>query len=323
MKKKVLICGVSGFMGMNIAEKFIKDEVYDVYGIAKAGNRRPDGIEANKFYTCDLTNQNHVSDVIKTISPDIIIQAAATTSGVKDIINKPYLHVTNNAVMNSLLLREAYENGVGHFIFLSCGVMYQPGEESRKEEDFNESDEIYKSYFGVGWTKVYVEKMMEFYSRLGRTKHTVVRHSNTYGPYDKYGKEESHMFAATIDKVMKAKNGDTIEVWGTGEETARDLLYVDDVTDFIFKALDKQNEIYELYNVGCGQAYTVKQCVNEIIVAAGKDINIKYNADKPVIATKLALDCTKAKTELGWYPKTPIFIGIKKTMEWYKNNVRK
>ena len=219
MKQKVLICGASGFMGMNIGNSFLENENYDVYGIAKIGNRRPEKIEANKFYTCDLTNHNHVSDVIKTISPDIIIQAAATTSGAKDILGKPYLHVTDNAVMNSLLLREAYENNVKHFLFLSCGVMYQPGDEPRIESDYNESDEIYKSYFGVGWTKVYIEKMMEFYSRLGRTKHTVIRHTNTYGPYDKYGKEESHMYAATIDKVMKANDGDTIEVWGTGEET--------------------------------------------------------------------------------------------------------
>ena len=323
MKQKVLICGISGFMGMNIADSFLENEKYDVYGITKSAYHRPKKIQADRFYTYDLTNPKQVADVIKIISPDIIIQAAASTSGVKDILSKPYLHVTDNAVMNSLLLREAYENNVKHFLFLSCGVMYQPGDEPRKETDYKESDEIYKSYFGVGWTKVYIEKMMEFYSRLGRTKHTVIRHSNTYGPYDKYGKEESHMYAATIDKVMKANNGDTIEVWGTGEETSRDLLYVDDVVDFIEKAIEKQNDIYGLYNVGFGKAYTVKQVVNEIMIAAKKDLNIKYNTDKPVIPTKLALDYSKAADELGWYPRTSMFIGACKTIEWYKNNIGK
>ena len=323
MKQNVLICGVSGFMGMNIADRFLENENYDVYGIAKNVHRRPNKIDIDKFIICDLTNQRQVSDVIKNVSPNIIIQAAATTSGVKDILNKPYLHVTDNAVMNSLLLREAYENGVGHFMFLSCGVMYQPGDEPRKEIDYKESDEIYKSYFGVGWTKVYIEKMMEFYSRLGRTKHTVIRHSNTYGPYDKYGKEESHMFAATIDKVMKAKDGDTIEVWGTGEETARDLLYADDVSDFIFKALEKQNNIYGLYNVSYGSAFTVNEIVNLIVEESGKNINIKHNTDKPIIPTKLSLDNNKAFKELDWSCKTTMTIGIKKTIEWYKNNIGK
>lgn len=320
MTRNILICGISGFMGMNIANKLLENGDYNIYGIAKNESRKPDKINTNNFYSCDLTNQKQVSDVIKTISPDIIIQAAATTSGVKDILSKPYLHVTDNAVMNSLLLREAYENNVKHFLFLSCGVMYQPGDIPRKEDDFNESDEIYKSYFGVGWTKVYIEKMMKFYSRLGKTKHTVIRHSNTYGPYDKYGKEESHMFAATIDKVMKATDGDTIEVWGTGEETARDLLYVDDVVDFIEMAIKKQNSMYELYNVGCGEAYTVKHVVHEIMRAAKKNLNIKYNTNKPVIPTKLALNSNKAKKELGWYPKTSLLSGAIKTIEWYKNN---
>lgn len=321
MKKTVLVCGVSGFMGMNIAEHFLENDNYEIYGVNHTHMRKPKKLEGHYFHTCDLTNSSDVSNLINDISPNIIIQAAATTSGVKDIINKPYVHVTDNAVMNSLLLREAYENNVEHFIFLSCGVMYQPGDEPRKESDFNESDEIYKSYFGVGWTKVYIEKMMEFYSRLSRTKHTVVRHSNTYGPYDKYGKEESHMYAATVDKIVKAKDGDTIEVWGTGEETSRDLLYVDDVVDFIEKAIDKQTGPYKLYNVGFGEAYTVKQVVNEIMIVAKKDLNIKYNPDKPVIPTKLALDYTKARNELGWYPKTSMFRGACKTIEWYKNNI--
>ena len=319
--QKVLICGIGGFMGKNIADYLLDDGAYEIYGTVTGTLKIiPSEIESGKIHVCDLTHGPSVSKLIKDISPDIIIQAAATTSGVKDILSKPYIHVTDNAVMNSLLLREAYENNVGHFLFLSCGVMYQPGELPRTEKDYNESDEIYKSYFGVGWTKVYVEKMMEFYSRLGRTKHTVIRHSNTYGPYDKYGKEESHMFAATIDKVMKAQDGDTIEVWGTGEETARDLLFVDDVSEFIRDAILQQTELYKLYNVGYGRALTVKEVVEKIIEVSGKKLNIKYNTDKPVIATKLSLDSTKALDELGWSPQTMIEDGIKKTMDWYKNN---
>ena len=49
--------------------------------------------------------------------------------------------------------------------------------------------------------------MCEFYSRLGKTKHTVIRHSNMYGPYDKYDLEKSHVFGATITKVMTSQDG--------------------------------------------------------------------------------------------------------------------
>ena len=73
-----------------------------------------------------LNNPHDVERAMQDV--DIILQFAATTSGAKDITTKPYIHVTDNAVMNSLLLRSAYENGVEHFIFPSCTVMYQPSD---------------------------------------------------------------------------------------------------------------------------------------------------------------------------------------------------
>jgi len=316
---KILVCGATGFMGRNIAEFFSGRDDVTLLGVNWHSLDFPSNVI---MYTADLTNKKHVDEVFNSVKPDIVIQAAAVTSGVKDIIERPYVHVTDNVIMNSLILKACYDYNVKHFVFLSCGVMYQPGD-LRKEADFNEHDEIYSAYFGVGWMKVYIEKQCEFYSRLGRTKHTVVRHSNTYGPYDKYGKEESHMFAATIDKVMKADDGDTIEVWGTGEETARDLVYVEDVCDFIDRALRMQTDAYKLYNVGYGKAFTVKEVVATIIDVLGKKLSIKYNTDKPVIPTKLSLDCTKALADLGWSIQHDLLEGISKTIKWYKNNTGK
>ena len=311
---KILVCGATGFMGRNIVEFLSGREGVTLFGVHWHNLDLPPNVI---IYTSDLTNKKHVEEVFNSVKPDIVIQAAAVTSGVKDILERPYIHVTDNVIMNSLLLKACYDHNVKHFIFLSCGVMYQPGDAPRKETDFNEHDEIHSAYFGVGWMKVYIEKQCEFYSRLGRTKHTVVRHSNTYGPYDKYGKEESHMFAATIDKVMRANDGDTIEVWGTGEETARDLIYVDDVCDFIYRVLSLQTSSYKLYNVGYEVAFTVKEVVERIIKISGKKLNIKYNTDKPVIPTKLTLDCNKAFKELNWVANTDINEGIEKTIKWY------
>ena len=310
---KILVCGAGGFMGRNIYEQLTSYNKYTV-----SGTFYNHVVPGALLYFTDLTRTDNIENIIKFVKPDIIIQAAATTSGVKDILERPYIHVTDNAVMNSLLLRACYENSVKHFIFLSCGVMYQPGNDPRRETDYRECDDIFPAYFGVGWTKVYIEKMCEFYSRLGRTKHTIIRHSNTYGPYDKYGKEESHMFASLIDKAMKAKDLEIIEVWGNGTETARDLIHVYDVCDFIKTVIDKQEDAYKLYNVGMGEAYTVTEVVEEIVKQSGKSLAIHYNTDKPVIPTKLALNCSRAKKELGWEPKISLKEGIKKTINWYK-----
>ena len=315
--KNVLICGASGFMGRNIANSFIRSGKYRVYGAGKS--RIPiNASEYEEYFNCDLTSHVGINLVFNSgITYDVVLQAAATTSGSKDIVERPYLHVTDNAVMNSLILQACYDHSVEHFLFLSCGVMYSPERTPVKESDFYLDEELHKNYFGVGWTKVYIEKMCEFFSRLGRTKHTVIRHSNTYGPYDKYDLEKSHMFGATITKVMTAKTGDSIVVWGDGS-TERDLLYVDDVVDFIHSAVEKQENIYELYNVGYGESFSVKEIVEKIIKFSKKD-----DLSKPTINTKLALNSEKALKELGWKPKITIDEGIKKTLLWCKESIFK
>lgn len=310
---KLLVLGSTGFMGKNIAEYFsFKD--YEVFGTSFTSLDFP---KKTKVYTVNLTLETHVSELFSNIKPDIVINAAAVTSGSKDIIECPYIHVTDNAIINSLILRACYNYNVKHFIFLSCGVMYKPGEKSRKETDFNEHDEIYPSYFGVGWTKVYIEKMCEFYSRFGRTKHTVIRHSNTYGPYDKFDLDKGHVVGATIKKVMNSKDGDDIVVWGTGKETYRDLIYVEDVCDFIYRSVNYQKSNYLLCNVSFGKSLSIEDIVKTIIDISGKKLNIIYDTSKPRIPTKLTLDNTKAFNEFGWTPKIDFKEGIKKTINWY------
>jgi GDP-L-fucose synthase len=318
---KILICGSDGFMGHNISNHFLKQPNYEVFGTTYLGKEVPLDLDIvkNHLSSVDLTDQRHVGLLFESIKPDIVIQAAANTSGAKDITTRPYIHVTESTVMNTWLLRAVYDYNVKHFLYLSCGIMYQPGDEPRKESDFNEHDEIYKTYFGAGWMKVFTEKQAEFYSRLGRTKHTIIRHSNTYGPYDKYDFEHSHFFGATIRKVMDAKDGDTITVWGTGEETARDLIYVDDVVSFMDLAIQKQTTPFELCNVAAGIAFTVNEVVDSIIRASGKDLKVVHDISQPSIPTKLALDCTRAQNVFGWERQIGLKRGIQKTLDWYKD----
>lgn len=316
-KKKVLICGAEGFIGRNMTEYFSKREDFEVY----TTDIKPLSLwDKNiKSIRADLTKKGDVERVVKGMH--IIIQAAATTSGAKDIVEKPYYHVTDNAVMNSLIFKAAYDYNVAHVIFFSCTVMYQSSDTPVKESDFNANKEIYPNYFGVGWTKVYIEKMCQFYSGIGNTRYTVIRHSNIYGPYDKFDLEKSHVFGATMTKVMTAKNGGEIKIWGTGEEE-RDLLYISDLIDFVELAIDKQKEKFRLFNVGLGKAISVTDLVKKIINASKKNLRIKYDKSKPTIKTKLCLDSSKAKNILGWFPKINLDEGIGRTMEWYKKNIK-
>jgi len=317
MKKKVLICGATGFIGRNIAESFAQNDDFEVTGAFF--NSAPLDNKNIKMVRADLTNKDDVDRVVEGM--DIIIQAAATTSGAKDIVSIPYYHVTDNALMNSLLFRAAYKYKVGHVVFFSCTVMYQSSDTPLKETDFDANKELHPNYFGVGWTKVYIEKMCEFYSRIGNTKYTVIRHSNIYGPYDKFDLEKSHVFGATITKVMTAEEGGKIIVWGTGEEE-RDLLYVSDIVNFVELSIGKQDTAFQLYNAGYGSSVSVKELVKKIILCSGKNIEIKHDISQPSIKTKLCLETAKANKMLGWRPEVSLDDGIRKTIDWYRANVR-
>lgn len=317
MKKKILICGGTGFIGRNIAEAFAKNKDYEVF--ATYNKTKPLKDNRIKMVRANLTDASQVDKVVKGM--DIIIQAAAVTSGAKEGVLKPHFHVTDNAVMNSLVFRSAHENQVKHVVFFSCSVMYQSSPIPVKEEDFNANDEIFPTYFGVGWTKVYLEKMCEFYSNIGKTRYTVLRHSNIYGPYDKFDLERSHVFGATITKVMTAKDKGTLIVWGSGNEE-RDLLYVSDLVGFVEISLKRQKTQYELVNVGYGSSISVKNLVKKCIQCSGKQIKIKHDLTKPSIKTKLCLNIDKAKAVYGWSPKVSLEEGINKTMAWYKSNIK-
>jgi len=313
--KTILICGATGFIGKNLLE-FYASKNYKIRATYR--NRQPhkqyDNVE---WVYCDLRDPVQIKKVIEGV--DIVMQFAATTTGAKDIVSKPYIHVTDNAVMNSLLLREAFEHNVEHFIFPSCTIMYQKSETALKESDYDPADDIQSFYYGAGHTKVYLENMCNFYAGFKRTKHTVMRHSNMYGPHDKYDLEKSHVTGATITKVMTSQDG-VVNVWGTGEEK-RDLLYVEDLVSFIDAALNKQESYYELYNVGLGEGIKIKHLVEKVIECSGKELVMKHDLTKPTVPTSLFLNCQKAKDELGWEPEHSLEEGLRKTIKWYEENV--
>jgi GDP-L-fucose synthase len=312
-KKRVLICGATGFIGRNVVDRFRLSTNYEVRAVHH--DEPPSVYLGVEWVYADLRNASDVKRVMRGV--DIVIQLAATTSGAKDIVTRPYIHVTDNAVMNSLIFRESYEQEVEHVIFPSCTVMYKPSKSKQRESDWDASDEIYPTYFGVGKTKVYCEDMCEFYSRLGRTKYTAIRHSNVYGPYDKFDLDKCHVFAAMLRKVLESDT--TLEVWGKGK-AARDLLYIDDLVDCVELCLTKQESPFEVFNCGSGKAIPILNIAKEVMRLKKKKLQIVYDVTKPDIPTTVVVDCSKAKRVLGWSPSVGFKDGIKRTLKWYESN---
>lgn len=313
-KQRIIIFGGTGFIGKNLVLNFAKNKNYSVVAIY---NKQVRFKQKNvKWIKANLLNEQIVKKIIK--KNDIVIQAAATTSGSNDIINSPYLHVTDNALMNSIILRVCHKHKIKHFIFFSCTVMYSSSPYRVKENDLDLNKDIYENYFGVGWTKVYIEKMCEFFSRISNTKFTVIRHSNIYGEFDKFDLLKSHVFGASITKVMTAKKN--VKIWGEGKEK-RDLLYVGDLVEFVDKVIKKQKIKFELINVGLGKSISVLDLVKKIIKHSNKNLDIILDKSKKSINTSLALDIRNTK-KYNWEPKTDIDKGIIKTIKWWKENYK-
>lgn len=287
---KILLCGASGFIGHNLF-----DRLNGSHEVLCPGR--------------DLCDPDFVAEHIR--DADVLIQAAAVTSGSRDILNTPWMHVTDNAVMNSYIMRAAHENGIKHVIFLSCSVMYPSMYVT--EDSFIDP---YPKYFGVAHTKLYVEKLCQFYASFGKTKYTVIRHSNTYGQHDKFG-EDGHVCAMLIDKVMRADDG-YIAIRGTGEER-RDLVHVDDLTRFIETIMLHENKSFSLYNYGGGGTISINDLAQKIIALSGKDLKILHDLSCEGIPTNIHLDNSRAWAEFDCEPKVSLDEGLTRTMEWYKH----
>ena len=305
----MLITGATGFIGRNLVEHYAATP----YVLATYPERPQFSHPGVEWVQADLLN---VADVEKiTQGVDVIVQAAATTSGVGEIFQRPHYHVTSNAIMNSLLFRAAHEAKVKQLVFFSCTIMYASSERPIREADLDLNAEMHPRYFGPGWTKLYLEKMCEFYSRLGHTKFSVLRHSNVYGPHDKYDLARSHVLGATITKVRQAAEGGRVAMWGTGAEK-RDFLYVGDLLEAIDALLQKQKEPCFMANVGGGQAYSVKELAEAIVKASGKQVQLEWDHSKPSINVNLPLDCRRMEEATGWRARTPLAKGLQQAYAW-------
>ncbi len=312
---RVLVCGATGFIGRNLVQTLSRQPDLDVHALRFS--RPPYEAAGVTWLQADLRDASAVNAIVRGM--DVVIQAAATTSGARDIVATPYIHVTDNAVMNSLLLRACHDHKVGHFVFFSCSVMYQPRVSPWREEEWDASQEMHLNYFGAGWTKVYIEKMCEFFSRLGVTRHTVIRHTNVFGPFDKFDLERSHVLGATVAKVMTSRDG-KVSVWGTGDE-ARDLIYVDDLVRFVELALRRQVTPYEMVHVSAGRAISVRDLVRSVVVASGLDLRTEYDPSRPTIKTSFALDNRRARELFGWEPEVSFEEGVRRTVQWWKQSL--
>jgi len=308
--RKILVCGASGFIGRNLFEFLSQRADLDVYGTYLTNedlNKQP---PHRRLWRVDFTNLESARKI--TSGFDIIINAAAVTDGSGAVKAHPERYIAASNRINTNLIEATHDNGTPQFVFLSCTMMYPSSSRPLSEEEI-ELTNIY------AWIKVFAEQLCQFYSKLGRTKYTVIRHSNIYGPYDKFDLDRSHVFAATITKVMAGADSGKITMWGRGSEK-RDFLHISDLLKFIGLVIDKADHEYDVFNVGLGQSFSVKELVERIVSISGKKLTTEWDVSKPSSNNETLIDIRKAERILGWKPAIDLNEGIRQTIDWYLKN---
>lgn len=313
--KKILVAGGSGLVGMNTIKRLVKDGWTDI--VATYNTTLPkNNIEGVNWIHVDLTKRDNCEYALKNVSYLLIL--AASTSGAATIKNSPLVHVTPNILINSQLLEAAHFGNVEKVIWLSSTTGY-PEIDGETFEDDMFKGEPYEKYFCVGWMKRYTEILMRTYAEKLPDSHMsciVLRPTNIYGPHDKFDPQKSHVLPALIKKVVDGM--DPIEVWGDGKDV-RDLIYVDDMIEAIMCAL-KSDIKYDTFNIGCGYGKNVDEILKIIMETNETFRKIVYDSSKPTMIKSRLVNIDKAKELLGFKAKTSLEDGIKKTIEWYKEN---
>ena len=259
-------------------------------------------------------------DCIKAMQGiDYVFLMAANTQGAAVIREQPLAHVTPNVPMNTYCLDAAYRAGVRRFLFISSGAAYPDTGHRPAEEHEMLAGEPVDVYYAVAWMKRYAEILYYTYAvKIANPMScVVVRPSNVYGPEDKFDPQKSHVTAALIRRVVERQA--PFAVWGTGEDI-RDLIYIDDFLDGMFKAFATEDN-YLTVNICSGQGVSVKEILTAAIeVDNFTDANVTYDPTKPSTVPVRRLSAKLAKEKLGFVTTTSLKEGLKRTIDWYRKH---
>lgn len=315
---KVLVTGGAGFIGSHLCDALLErgDEVVCVDNLNDYYN--PEFKEENisgyvedpafKFYKEDIRNQEALEKIFKDEGIKKVVHLAAR-AGVRPSLKDPLLYADVNINGTLNLLECARDSGVENFVFGSSSSVYG----ATSSVPFTEDDPCDKPLSPYAATKRADELLCHTYHYLYGIPMCCLRFFTVYGPR---GRPDMAVY-----KFTKAINaGDAIEVYGDGT-AKRDFTYVDDIIAGVIAAIDKKFE-FELINLGNNNPVEVNRLIAVIEDGLGKKATIQQGDPHPGDVPITYADVTKAKKLLGYEPKIKIEEGIKKFVEWYKNEKR-
>jgi len=324
---KILVTGGAGFICSNVVDALVKDghevTVLDNLSTGKEENINPEV----KFYNIDLLDIESLEFVFRELKPDVVNHHAAQID-VRKSVEDPAFDAETNIIGSINLFELSINYGVRRIIFSSTGgALY--GEPKALPASEDTPIEPLSPY---GVAKYCVENYLNYFKRLYelRDRHAslrsahddkeersvgiervILRYANVYGPrQDPLG--EAGVVAIFTGKILK---GEKPVIFGDGTQT-RDYVYVEDVVKANVLALEGKEGIY---NIGTGKETSVNELIDIFSKVLGREIKPEYAPPRKGEVSRISLDADMAKRELGFVPKYSLEEGIRKTIEWYKN----
>jgi dTDP-glucose 4,6-dehydratase len=336
MNKKILVTGGAGFIGSALIRNIISNTNHSVVNIDKltyAGNLESlSSVESSDRYSfelADICDSNKINNIFEKHQPDLIIHLAAE-SHVDKSINTPSEFMQTNIF--------------GTYVLLEQSRMYWGSVETNKKEKFRflhvSTDEVYGDLEGANdlftettryapsspysATKASSDHLVRAWNRTYKLPTLITNCSNNYGPYQFPEK----LIPGTI---LKALNGSSIPIYGDGKQI-RDWLYVDDHTRALLE-VGLRGKIGQTFNIGghneipnINVVKIICNILDELKPSKHKNIDkyeelITHVEDRPGHDRRYAIDASKIANELNWRPAETFNSGIKKTIEWYLENI--
>lgn len=331
---KILVTGGAGFIGSAVIRHIIKNtgnQVLNVDRLTYAGNLESlieiENDSKYNFKQIDICDSVTIKQAFSDFQPDLIMHLAAE-SHVDRSIDNPAEFIDTNIVGTYTLLEAARkywqaldDNKKSTFRFHHISTDEVYGDLEGTTELFTETTP-YAPSSPYSATKASSDHLVRAWHRTYGLPVIVTNCSNNYGPY--------HFSEKLIPlMILNALDGKDLPIYSKGNQI-RDWLYVEDHARALYKVVT-EGTIGETYNIGGHnekQNIEVVKTICQILDELHPQSNgrpyeslITFVKDRPGHDLRYAIDATKIKNNLGWVPEETFDSGIRKTVEWYLNNL--
>ncbi len=305
-KRRVVVTGGAGFLGRYVVE-----------GLRQRGAKN---VFVPTIEEYDLVQSEAIARMLRDAQPDVVIHLAANVGGIGANMARPAEFFYDNLMMGAQLMHQSCKAGIEKFVAIGTVCAYPKFAEVpfREEDLWNGYPEETNAPYGLA------KKMMLVQSQAYRQQYgfnsIFLIPVNLYGPGDNFDLATSHVIPALIRKCIEAQErGDNeMVVWGDGSPT-REFLYVADAAEGILLAAEGYDSS-EPVNLGSGHEIRIKDLADLIAELTGFEGKLVWDKSKPNGQPRRGLDVSKAKAEFGFEAKMPFSEGLRKTIDWYRQN---